>query len=61
MELRAKFDMVILSRIFAPSKGPKWAQQCEKLTTHNYTKKDEQKWKESKIKGVFLTGAIAKG
>ena len=39
MELGARLDMVILKRIFAPSKGPKWAQQCEKSTTNNYTKK----------------------
>ena len=34
--------MVIIKRIFAPSKGPKWAQQCEKSTTHNYTNKSHK-------------------
>jgi len=41
MELGAKLDMVILWRIFAPSKGPKWAQPGEKSTTSNHTTK---KW-----------------
>ena len=56
MESGAKFDMVILWRIFAPSKGPKWAQQSEKLTTNNHTtkKKNKQKWKDFKIKGGFF-------
>ena len=61
MEPGATRDMVLLWRIFAPSKGPKWAQQGEKSTTNNHTTKKMNKIKELKIKGVFLAGAIAKG
>ena len=54
MKLGAKLDMVILGRIFAPSKDPKWAQQGEKSTTNNHTTKKMNKIKELKIKGVFF-------
>ena len=54
MELGARLDMVILKRIFAPSKGPKWAQQCEKSTTNNYTtKKINKNEKNSKLRVFF--------
>ena len=43
MELGAKLDMVILWRIFAPGKGPNWAQPGEKSTTNNYTTKKMEK------------------
>ena len=62
MKLGAKLDMVILSRIFAPSKGPKWAQQGEKSTSNNYATKEINKdEKISKLRVFFLAGAIAKG
>ena len=61
MKLGAKLDMVILGRIFAPSKGPKWAQPGEKLTTNNHTtKKNKKNEKNSKLRVFFLAGAIAK-
>ena len=51
MKLGAKFDMVILSRIFAPRKGPKWAQQGEKSTTNNHTTLPETSTIEMEIEG----------
>ena len=61
MELGAKFDMVILWRIFASTKGPKWVQQGEKLTTNNHMKTMNEIEKNSKLRVLFLAGAIAKG
>ena len=62
MELGATLDMVILKRIFAPSKGPKWAQQFEKSTTNNYTKKKMNKnEKNSKLRGFFWLVPLPKG
>ena len=54
MKLGAKLDMVILARIFAPSKGPKWAQPGEKLTTNNHTTtKINRNEKNSKLRVFF--------
>ena len=62
MELGAKLDMVILSRIFAPSKGPKWAQQGEKSTTNNHTtKKMNKDEKNSKLRVFFWLVPLPKG
>ena len=62
MKLGAKLDMVILGRIYAPSKGPKWAQPGEKLTTNNHTTKEINKnEKNSKLRVFFLAGDLAKG
>ena len=62
MKLGAKLDKVILGKIFAPSKGPKWALPGEKSTTNNHTttKKNENE-KNLKLRVFFLAGAIAKG
>ena len=54
MKLGAKLDMVILGRIYAPSKGPKWAQRGEKLTTNNHTtRKINKNEKNSKLRVFF--------
>ena len=54
MKLGAKLDMVILGRIYAPSKDPKWAQPGEKLTTNNHTtKKINKNEKNSKLRVFF--------
>ena len=54
MELGARLDMVILKRIFAPSKGPKWAQQGEKLTIEKPNKKKNENEKSSKLRVFFF-------
>ena len=54
MKLGAKLDMVILGRIYAPSKGPKWAQRGAKLTTNNHTtRKINENEKNSKLRVFF--------
>ena len=54
MKLGAKLDMVMLERIYAPSKDPEWAQPGEKLTTDNYTTKEMNKnEKNSKLRVFF--------
>ena len=75
MELGAKLDMVILGRIYAPSKDPKWAQSGEKSTTKNHTtrkiNKNEKKCtvpqkrnkneKNSKLRVFFWLVPLPKG
>ena len=62
MELGAKFDMVILWRIFAPSKGPKWAKQGEKSTTYNPTKEKMNKNEmNSKLRVFFWLVPLPEG
>ena len=62
MKLGAKLDMVILGRIFAPSKGPKWAQPGEKSTTNNHTtKKINENEKNSKLRVFFWLVPLPKG
>ena len=54
MKLGAKLDMVILGRIYAPSKDPKWAQPGVKLTTNNHTtNKLNKNEKNSKLRVFF--------
>ena len=62
MELGAKLNMVILGRIFAPSKGPKWALPGEKSTTNNHTtKKVNKDENNSKLRVFFWLVPLPKG
>ena len=54
MKLGAKLDMVMLGRIYAPSKGPIWAQPGEKLTTNNHTTKEINENEKSSKSRVFF-------
>ena len=62
MKLGAKLDMVILGRIYAPSKGPKWAQRGEKLTTKNHTtRKINKNEKNMKLRVFIWLVSLPKG
>ena len=62
MKLGAKLDMVILGRIYAPSKGPKWAQRGEKLTTKNHTtRKINKNEKNTKLRVFIWLVSLPKG
>ena len=62
MKLGAKLDMFILRRIYAPSKGPKWAQRGEKLTTkYHTTRKINKNEKNSKLRVFFWLVPLPKG
>ena len=62
MKLGAKLDMVILGRIYAPSKGPKWTQRGEKLTTNNHTtRKINKNEKNLKLRVFFWLVPLPKG
>ena len=56
MKLGAKLDMVILGRIYVPSKDPKWAQPGEKLTTNNHTTRKINKNEKNSKSRVFFFG-----